>query len=144
MTTTTQDFTYSFTSSKTPAAVFELLLHIDQWWSGQYEETIKGKSEKINDEFTFRAGGGAHYSKQKLVELIPNRKIVWLVTDSTLSFLSDTGEWTGTRICFDISTDDNKTKVTFTHDGLIPDIECYDACSGGWTKYLEQLKKKLN
>ncbi len=143
MTTTTQDFTYSFTSSKTPAAVFELLLHIDQWWSGQYEETIKGKSEKVNDEFTFHAGGGAHYSKQKLAELIPNKKIVWLVTDSNLSFLSDTGEWTGTKICFDISMEDNKTKVTFTHDGLVPEIECYDACSGGWTKYLEQLKKKL-
>ena len=144
MTTTTQDFTYSFTSSKTPAAVFELLLHIDQWWSGQYEETIKGKSEKINDEFTFRAGGGAHYSKQKLVELIPNKKIVWLVTDSNLSFLSDTGEWIGTKICFDISMEGNQTKVIFTHDGLVPDIECYDACSGGWTKYLKQLKKKLN
>ena len=144
MTTTTQDFTYSFTSSKTPAEVFQLLLNIDQWWTGQYEETTKGKSEKINDEFTFRAGRGAHYSKQKLVELIPNKKIVWLVTDSTLSFLSDTGEWIGTKICFDISMEGNQTKVIFTHDGLVPDIECYDACSGGWTKYLEQLKKKLN
>ncbi len=143
MTTTTQDFMYSFTSSKTPAEVFQLLLHINQWWSGQYEETIEGVSKKVNDEFTFHAGGGAHYSKQKLVELIPNKKIVWLVTDSKLSFLSDTSEWTGTRICFDISTEDDKTQVTFTHDGLVPEIECYDACSGGWTKYLGELTKKL-
>jgi hypothetical protein len=143
MTTTTQDFTYSFTSSKTPAEVFQLLLNIDQWWSGQYEETIEGESKKVNDSFTFHAGGGAHYSKQKLVELIPNKKIVWQVTDSNLSFLSDTSEWTGTRICFDISMEDNKTKITFTHDGLVPEIECYDACSGGWTKYLGELKKKL-
>jgi len=98
MTTTTQDFTYSFTSSKTPAEVFQLLLNIYQWWSGQYEETIEGESKKVNDSFTFHAGGGAHYSKQKLVELIPNKKIVWQVTDSNLSFLSDTSEWTGTRI----------------------------------------------
>lgn len=142
-TTTTQDFTYSFTSSKTPAEVFQLLLNIDQWWSGQYGETIEGDSKKINDVFTFHAGGGAHYSKQKLVELIPNKKIVWQVTDSNLSFLSDTSEWTGTRICFDISTEGDKTKVTFTHDGLVPEIECYDACSGGWTKYLGELKEKL-
>ena len=143
MTTIAKNFTYSFTSSKTPEEVFELLLHIEQWWFGKYEETIKGKSEKINDEFTFNAGGGAHYSKQKLVELIPNKKIVWLVTDSKLSFLRDTGEWIGTKICFDISTEDNKTKLTFTHDGLVPEIECYNACSGGWTQYLEQLKNKL-
>lgn len=143
METITKNFTYSFTSSKTPSAIFEFLLHIEQWWSGKYEETIKGKSEKVNDEFTFKAGGGAHYSKQKLVELIPNKKIAWLVTDSKLSFLSDTSEWIGTKICFDISKEDNKTKVTFTHDGLVPEIECYDACSVGWTQYMEQLKNKL-
>lgn len=143
MKTITNNFTYSFTSSKTAAAVFELLLHIDQWWSGQYEETIKGESKKINDEFTFKAGGGAHYSKQKLAELIPYKRITWLVTDSELSFLKDTREWTGTKICFDISTEDNKTKVTFTHDGLVPQVECYEACSSGWTKYLGQLEQKL-
>jgi len=143
METIAKNFTYSFTSSKTPSAIFELLLHIEQWWSGKYEETIKGESEKVNDEFTFKAGGGAHYSKQKLIELIPNKKIVWLVTDSKLNFISDPSEWVGTTFSFDISTEDNKTKVTFMHDGLVPEIECYDACSGGWTQYLEQLKKKL-
>ncbi len=143
METTTKNFTYSFTSSKTPEEIFEILQHIEQWWSGQYEETIKGESRKINDEFTFNAGGGVHYSKQKLVALIPGKRIVWLVTDSKLSFLNDTGEWIGTKISFDISTEDNKTKVSFTHDGLVPEIECYNSCSGGWMLYLQQLKKKL-
>ena len=138
-----KSFSYSFTSSKSPAAVFELLLDIDKWWSGIFSETIKGESHKINDEFSFNAGGGAHYSKQKLIELIPDKKIVWLVTDSNLSFLSETSEWTNTMICFNISKEGNKTKVTFTHDGLIPQIECYDACSGAWSQYLENLKTKL-
>ncbi len=138
-----ENFTYRFTSSKTPGDVFRLLLQVEQWWSGFYEETIKGKSEALNDEFTFKAGGGAHYSKQKLTELIPNKKIVWLVTDSKLTFLSDTGEWTNTRLCFDISTGENNTKINFTHDGLVPQIECYRECSSGWTKYLEKLKQTL-
>jgi uncharacterized protein YndB with AHSA1/START domain len=143
MKATTKNFTYSFTSSKKPEEVFEILLDIPKWWTGKYEETLKGKSKKVNDEFTFKAGGGAHYSKQKLIELIPNKKIVWLVTDSKLAFINDTSEWIGTKICFNISTEGNKTKVTFTHDGLVPEIECYDACSGGWTQYLDQLKEKL-
>jgi hypothetical protein len=138
-----KSFSYSFASSKSPATVFELLLDIDKWWSGLYAETIKGESQKINDEFSFNAGGGAHYSKQKLIELIPDKKIVWLVTDSNLSFLSETREWTNTMICFDISKEGNKTKVTFTHDGLIPQIECYEACSGAWSQYLENLETKL-
>ncbi|MEO6328369.1 MAG: SRPBCC domain-containing protein [Ginsengibacter sp.] len=136
-------YTNSFKSSKTPEAVFELLLDIEQWWFGVYEETIQGDSKKINDEFIFKAGDGAHYSKQKLIELIPNKKIVWLVTDSKLTFVGDTGEWTGTRISFDISTEENQTTITFTHDGLVPQIECFRECSNGWTKYLEKLKTNL-
>jgi hypothetical protein len=138
-----ENFTYSFQSSKTPGEIFELLLHIDQWWSGFYEETINGKSEKLNDEFTFKAGRGAHYTKQKLVELVPNKKIAWLVTESNLTFLSDPAEWIGTKIYFDIANGGDKTKVTFTHEGLAPEVECYDQCSAGWTNYLGKLKNNL-
>jgi hypothetical protein len=137
------NFTYSINSSKTPEEIFDLLLHVEQWWSGQYEETIKGKSKKINDEFSFLAGGGVHYSKQKLVELVPNKRVAWVVTDSNLSFLSNPKEWIGTHISFDISAAKNQTKLTFTHDGLVPEIECYDSCSTGWTKYLDALRKQL-
>ena len=138
-----ENFAYSFESLKTPGDIFKLLLDIEQWWSGLYEETIKGESHKLNDEFSFKAGNGVHYSKQKLVELLPNKRIVWLVTDSKLNFLSDPSEWTNTKICFDISKEKDKTIVTFTHDGLTPLIECYNQCSGAWTGYLENLKKKL-
>jgi hypothetical protein len=138
-----KSFSYSFTSSKSPDSIFELLLDIDKWWSGFYSETINGKSQAVNDEFSFKAGGGLHYTRQKLIELIPNKKIVWLVTESNLTFLNDTNEWTNTMIRFDISTEGNKTKVTFTHDGLIPQIECYDQCSAAWSQYLEQLQEKL-
>ena len=137
-------FKKSFKTSKSAEEVFNLLLDIEQWWSGIYGEEIKGESKKIGDEFTFKAGGGAHYSKQKLIELIPNEKVVWLITDSTLSFLSNTGEWINTKIGFTISTEENSTVITFTHDGLVPQIECYSACSGGWTRYLDKLEEKLN
>lgn len=137
-------FKKSFKTSKSAEEVFNLLLDIEQWWSGIYGEEIKGESKKMGDEFTFKAGGGAHYSKQKLIELIPNIKVVWLITDSTLSFLSNTGEWINTKIGFTISTEGNSTVITFTHDGLVPQIECYNACSGGWTRYLEKLEEKLN
>ena len=138
-----ESFTYSFNSSKTPEEIFSLLLDVEQWWSGLYGETINGKSEKVNDEFTFNAGGGAHYSKQKLIDLIPNKRVAWLVTDSNLNFLRDTGEWIDTKISFDISGEENKTNVTFTHEGLVPQFECYDGCSGAWTKYIEKLEQKL-
>ena len=54
-----KDFTYSFETAKKPEEVFGLLLQIPQWWSGLYEETIEGKSDKVNDTFSFAAGRGA-------------------------------------------------------------------------------------
>jgi len=99
---------------------------------------MEGNSANIGDEFTFSAGGGMHYSKQRLTELVPNQKIVWQVIESNLSFLQDPTEWNGTKISFDVSEQEGKSLVSFTHEGLIPEIECYESCSGAWGQYLDQ------
>jgi len=57
---------------------------------------------------------------------VPGKKIVWLVTESKLSFLKNTNEWKGTKICFEIEQLMDQTKVTFIHEGLVPNIECFD------------------
>lgn len=99
----------------------------------------------LGDEFIFKAGDGVHYSKQKLVELVPNKKIAWLVTDSELSFLQQKDEWTGTKLIFEISTTGVNTQVKFTHEGLTPTSECYDACAPAWTQYIQnKLQIRIN
>jgi hypothetical protein len=133
-----KDFTKTLLVDQTPDEVFNAVLNVRGWWQGLYSEQINGKTQKLDDEFTFRAGGGAHYSKQKLVEVIPNKKVVWLVTDSELSFLEDKREWDGTKIIFEIAVKGNKTQLRFTHEGLLPEIECYDSCSSAWGAYLEE------
>ncbi|MCF8254616.1 MAG: SRPBCC domain-containing protein [Bacteroidia bacterium] len=138
-----QNFQYSFTTSKEANEVFNHLINPKNWWVGLFGERIEGKSESINDEFTFKAGDDVHYSNQKLVELSTNRKIVWLVTESNLSFLKNTNEWAGTRICFEFEQIKAETKITFTHIGLIPQIECYGNCSSAWTQYLQNLHESL-
>jgi hypothetical protein len=137
------NYSYTFKTTYSPDKVFPILLDIDKWWTGLYSENIEGKSQMLNDEFSFSAGGGVHYSRQKLIELIPDKRIVWMVTDSNLTFIKDTKEWTNSKICFDITSDGAFTKITFTHDGLIPKIECYNGCSGAWTQYLERLAERL-
>ncbi|MEP6585026.1 MAG: SRPBCC domain-containing protein, partial [Ginsengibacter sp.] len=137
------DFTKTFEVEQSPSEIFEEIKNVRSWWSGLYGEEFEGSSEKPGDEFTFSAGGGVHYSKQKLTELIPNKKIVWLVTDSKLNFLEKPNEWTGTKICFDISKKGDKTEVRFTHVGLVPKIECYNGCSSAWSQYLQQFLSPL-
>jgi hypothetical protein len=133
-----KDFTTTFLVNESPEEVFKAVCNVRGWWQGLYSEEINGMTENTNDEFTFRAGDGAHFSKQKLIEVIPAEKVVWLVTQSELSFLKKKQEWDGTKIIFDISRKGNQTQLRFTHQGLLPEIECYDACSTAWTSYLKE------
>jgi hypothetical protein len=139
-----KSFTYSLKTIKSPKEIFKLLLDVNKWWSGFHKETITGKSSKINDEFSFWAGDGVHFSKQRLIELEPHSKIVWMVTESNLTFLDDPNEWLNTKIRFDITKQGENTIVTFTHEDLVPRFECYDSCSMAWTAYMENLRKMLN
>lgn len=133
-----QDFTRVYLIDQTPEEIFKSLIDVRGWWSGLFSEEIEGHSDKLNEEFSFRAGDGIHYSKHKLVELTPNKKAVWLVTDSSLSFLEDKGEWIGTKLCFEISKQGARTAVRFTHQGLVPGIECFDRCTSAWSQYLDK------
>ncbi len=136
-TMTTTHFNLILESNQTPEYVFRTILKVSDWWSGYFSEEFSGKSEQLHDEFSFRAGEGLHYSKQKLVELVPHKKIVWLVIESELSFLEHKEEWTGSKLIFEISEQQGKTQVIFTHEGLNTVCECYEACAPAWTQYLE-------
>ena len=127
------NFTTTIVVDNSPSEAFHAINNVRGWWQGE----IIGKTERLNDEFTYRMKD-IHYSKQQLVEVIPNERIVWLVTDSNLSSFKDKSEWTGTKIIFDITEKDGKTQVRFTQIGLVPTFECYGDCSWAWGKLIEE------
>jgi NAD(P)-dependent dehydrogenase (short-subunit alcohol dehydrogenase family) len=133
-----QNFTTTFTVDQSPAEAFAAINNVRGWWSGE----IEGSTDKLGDEFTYRYKD-LHYSKQKLTELIPGKKVVWRVLDSSLNFIEDRTEWKGTEITFEISKKGNKTEIRFTHVGLVPEHECYDACSDAWGSYINGSLRSL-
>lgn len=127
------DFTTSIAVDKSPTEVFNAINNVRGWWQGE----ITGNTEKLNDEFTYQMGE-VHFSKQKITEIIPDKKVVWRVTESKINFVADKNEWLNTTIIFDITKAENGTQLTFTHQGLVPKIECYGGCSGAWGQLIKQ------
>jgi len=134
----TSDFSTTIKVDKTPEEAFAAINNVRGWWSGN----IEGSTDKAGAEFTYRYED-MHYSKQKITELIPGKKVVWHISDSYLSFVKDKSEWNGTEITFEISKKGNKTEIRFTHLGLVPEFECFNACSSAWTDYLKNSLRDL-
>ena len=129
----TQDFTTTILVDKTPKQVFDAISNVRGWWS----EEIEGSTEKLNDEFKYHFED-VHRCKMKIIEFIPNEKVVWLVLDNYFKFTKDKSEWTGTKIIFEIAQKGNQTRVRFTHQGLVPEYECFDVCKNAWTHYIQE------
>jgi len=127
-----RNFTATVMVDQSPKDVFNAVNNVRGWWS----EEIEGSTDKLNEEFTYRYMD-VHRCKMKLIEVVPEKKVVWLVLDNHFSFTKDKSEWIGTKIIFDISRHDNKTQIHFTHSGLVPEYECYSACVNGWTQYIQ-------
>ena len=119
----TADFTTSILVDQTPVVAFNAINHVRGWWS----EEIEGGTDKLNDEFKYHYED-VHHCKIKIIELIPGQKVVWLVLDNYFKFTKNKSEWTGTKIIFDITKEDNKTQLRMTHQGLVPQYECYEIC----------------
>jgi len=126
-----QDFTTAFLVDQTPKEAFEAIVNVRGWWS----ENIEGGTRHLNDEFTYQVQD-IHYCQMKLTEVIPDKRVVWLVKYNYFKFTKDKSEWTGTKISFDIAEKDGKTQVRFTHMGLSTEFECFGICSNAWTDYI--------
>jgi hypothetical protein len=132
------DFTVAFSVDQTPAEVFESISDVRSWWSGQ----IDGDTGQPGDEFTYRYED-LHLCRIRVTEADPGRKVTWLVLEGGPAFTQNKQEWQGTTISFEISQVGDKTKVRFTHRGLVPRIECFGACSSAWDSYINGSLRSL-
>ena len=133
-----QNFTTTLTVEQTPQEAFAAIKNVRGWWT----EEIEGSSDKTGDEFTYHYKD-IHRCKMKLTEVIPGKKIVWLVVDNYFNFTKDKSEWKGTEVTFEISKKGNQTEIRFAHVGLVPEYECFDVCSNAWGTYINGSLRSL-
>ena len=133
-----KNFTTTFTVDQSLEEAFTAINNVRRWWSGE----IEGSTDKRGDEFSYQYQD-VHRSKQKITELIPGKKVVWHVLDGHLNFVQDKTEWKGTDITFEVSKKGNKTEIRFTHLGLVPELECFNACSNAWGSYINGSLRSL-
>jgi hypothetical protein len=129
----TSDFTTTFLVDQSPETAFNAINNVRGWWS----EEIEGSTNKLNDEFKYHYEN-EHRCKMKIIESVPNQKVVWLVLENYFNFTEDKTEWTGNKIIFEITEQDRKAQIRMTQQGLVPEYECYDICKSAWTTYIQK------
>lgn len=135
---TENSFTTAFRVHATPEEVYAAINNPRAWWDGEFE----GSTDSVGDEFTYRYGD-KHSALQRVTSLIPNERVSWLVVEGGPTFVETKDEWVGTTIVFEISRAGDETEVRFTHLGLVPSFECYDACSTAWSHYVNDSLPQL-
>lgn len=129
----TTNFTTTLVVEQNPEEAYNAINNVRGWWS----EEIEGSTDTLNETFKYHFED-VHLCTIKVIELVPNEKVVWLVLDNYFKFTQDKTEWNGNKIIFGISGKDGKTEIVFTQQGLIPEYECYEICNGAWTNYIQK------
>ena len=127
-----KNFHKTITVNASAGEAIKKICNIPEWWG----ITFTGSAEKQNDKFTVKMSGDSFFNFT-VTELIPGKRVVWLVIDCNMPWYSDKKEWANTKIIFDVTENNGITDLKFTHEGLTPEVECYKDCAPGWTHWIK-------
>lgn len=126
---TVNSFTLTYDVSQSPREVYDAVLDVRGWWSHR----IDGATDQLG-EFIYNVPQ-IHRTRAQIIELVPHERVVWRVLENWFAFDPDNDEWADTCIRFDIEPTGTGSRLTFTHQGLTPDLACYEGCAAGWSRH---------
>ena len=138
-----KDYTATITSSLSAEVVYKAITEeMSDWWT-----SMSGKFLKTGDKAKTDFGGKSYWSFESTVMDEPSRiELTCHDANHIHEGLSDhiRTEWLGTKLLFEITEEDGKTRIDFTHEGLTPRLECFEVCKAGLDHYfLGSLKSYL-
>ena len=128
---TTKNYTAIISVNAAPKTAYEKIAKVDGWWA----KNFSGKALHEND--TFKVNFGETFVDFKITEAIPGKKAIWHVTDCHLDWINNKKEWQGTEVVWELTPDKEGTKIKMTHEGLVPEVECYEDCETGWNGHVK-------
>jgi uncharacterized protein YndB with AHSA1/START domain len=102
---------------------------LSAWWTTNTE----GESQ-VGGVLLFRFGAGGF--DMRVVELDPNRRVLWRVVDGPQ-------EWIGTKVSFDLKQEGDWTIILFKHEGWKEPVELMHHCSTKSGAFLLSLKSLI-
>lgn len=140
----TSNYTRTIVVPRTPQEVYDAIRRIAAWWTINTE----GSADRVGDVFTISffdpaSGQLVHRTVQRITEAVPGKNLAWTVTECHMPWLKDQEEWKGTTMVFDIAPEAQGTRLTLTHIGLTPQVECFEQCERGWAYFLDTSLREL-
>jgi hypothetical protein len=123
-----------------PESVYKAItINIDKWWT-----ELSNQALQIGDQLTIRFEKTTSWVL-KVTEATKNKSLTWKVVEANhdLEVITKKDEWKGTTIKWEIVEENFGSKVTLTHQGLVPNLECFEVCQAGWNYFLGSLKDYL-
>lgn len=99
---------------------------LSNWWAKQ--TTARAEIGFLNT-FIF----GTFVNKMKVVELTPNKRVVWECVESI-------DEWIGTFISFELEEKGERTLTRFTHSNWKTITDTFASCTYDWARFMTSLK----
>jgi hypothetical protein len=127
-----QDYQSTITVKLPAEQALNRISKITDWWG----VTMEGNPSKLNDNFVIRMTGDSFFN-MRVSELIPDKKMSWHISDCNMPWYNNKKEWTDTSLIFECVPESDGTRITFTHEGLTPQSECWEDCKPGWTHWIQ-------
>jgi uncharacterized protein YndB with AHSA1/START domain len=123
-----------------PESVYKAITKdIDKWWT-----ELSNQALQVGDPSVVRFEKKTSWV-MTVSEAFHNRLLVWKVAEAhhDIEGIAKKDEWKGTIIKWKIVENETGSKVTLTHHGLVPELECFAICQAGWSYFLGSLKDYL-
>jgi hypothetical protein len=113
-----------------PEYVFRVLTkEIGSWWTNSDKEI-----SAVNDVVTFRFD--PTYWTMRVDQYLPGQLLILDCIEANHidgklpSIIRE--EWLGTKLIWRLEKPQDQTIITFIHDGLNPQLTCFEICQAGW------------